>query len=57
MLQSTDMYAGNATVKEYNKGLSLLKAGYTIFLVRLPHAFHFASMLAFASCAITAHQC
>jgi len=31
-VQATDAYAGGATVKEYNKGLSLTKAGYTIYL-------------------------
>ena len=30
--QATDAYDGSATVKEYNKGLSLMKAGYTIYL-------------------------
>lgn len=32
-LQSTDMYTDDASVKDYNKGLKLLKAGYTIYLV------------------------
>jgi hypothetical protein len=30
--QATDAYANDATVKEYNKGLTLMKAGYTIYL-------------------------
>ena len=33
-LQATDSYSDDATVKEYNKGLTLMKAGYTIYLVR-----------------------
>jgi hypothetical protein len=31
--QGTDAYSSNATVSQYNKGLSLMKAGYTIYLV------------------------
>ena len=32
-MQATNTYSDGATVKEYNKGLDLMKAGYTIYLV------------------------
>lgn len=36
-MQADIAYTNDSTVKEYNKGLSLMKAGYTIFLVSLAY--------------------
>ena len=32
-MQATDVYDGSATLSTYNKGLKLMRAGYTIYLV------------------------